>query len=450
MVGSLLDPPRMRGGDGAAAGTPQDVSRHGGASGLEGSVLLPDTEPSHFPVFWTGRRAAAATVPPMSPLHRVLRAGARGMARPAAQKAAPGRAGPVSVVFAGIWLFFLVPPFVAALPDAGEPRVAVGAVGLVLFAGVYLAAFETARRRQESLLAGLPPRQGLTFVLALTALSLVLWWALGDGGTGSSVYVAVTAAMLLPSSAALLLVLVLAVALLVATYAAESIGPDPVTPLVVLAAGFVMWGVKQVILRNLELVASRETQERLAVEEERSRFARDLHDLLGHSLTVVTVKAELAARLLDADPERARREVLDIERLAREALADVRRAVQGYRELTLPGEVARARAALGAAGIRADLPTSVEHVSGPLRELFAWAIREGVTNVVRHSGARRCTVELAADQVVVADDGHGPLSPLRPGNGLAGLQERARSVGAQVLAAPGPEGGFRLEVSGTP
>ena len=100
----------------------------------------------------------------------------------------------------------------------------------------------------------------------------------------------------------------------------------------------------------------------LAVENERTRFARDLHDILGHSLTVITVKAELANRLLDVDPERARAELADLERLSRDALADVRRAVEGYRELTLPGELARARTALAAAEIEAELPNSTDEV----------------------------------------------------------------------------------------
>ena len=125
----------------------------------------------------------------------------------------------------------------------------------------------------------------------------------------------------------------------------------------------------------------------LAVENERTRFARDLHDILGHSLTVITVKAELANRLLDVDTERARAELTDLERLSRDALADVRRAVEGYRELTLPGELARARTALAAAEIEAELPNSTDEVPSHLRELFAWTVREGVTNVIRHSGA---------------------------------------------------------------
>ena len=109
--------------------------------------------------------------------------------------------------------------------------------------------------------------------------------------------------------------------------------------------------------RQRALAEAREENARLAVQDERNRMARDVHDILGHSLTVITVKAELAARLMDVSPERAKAEVADLERLARDALADVRQAVAGFREMSLPAELARARSSLAAAGIEADLPT---------------------------------------------------------------------------------------------
>ncbi|MEZ5097506.1 MAG: histidine kinase [Nocardioides sp.] len=138
-----------------------------------------------------------------------------------------------------------------------------------------------------------------------------------------------------------------------------------------------MFGVRALMDRNQQLVYARQELAQRAVTEERSRFSRDLHDILGHTLTVVTVKAELAGRLLELDPERARAELADVERLSRDALADVRRAVGGYREPSLAAELVRAREALGSAGIADDLPTSVDDVPAELRELFAWTIREG-------------------------------------------------------------------------
>jgi two-component system sensor histidine kinase DesK len=192
---------------------------------------------------------------------------------------------------------------------------------------------------------------------------------------------------------------------------------------------------------------------RLAVAEERLRFSRDLHDILGHSLTVITVKAELAGRLLDVDPVRAATEVADVEWLSRDALAQVRGAVSGYRDVTLPAEIASARSALEAAGIEPVLPAAVDDVPAERRELFGWAVREGVTNVVRHSGARRCRVSLTAGAVEVADDGGGQAAGSGGAGAAAGLSEGAPAAGSSSGAraagssegapAAGPSSGAR-------
>src|SRR6185437_13830912 len=151
------------------------------------------------------------------------------------------------------------------------------------------------------------------------------------------------------------------------------------------------------------------------------RFARDLHDLLGHSLNVVSVKAELAGRLVTIAPERAQAELADIQRLTREALADVRSAVGGYSEVSLGAELARARSALEAAEIEPELPAGVDDIPEERHELFGWAVREGVTNVVRHSGAKRCWIALTPTSVAIEDDGSGPGTSVAEGaeHGLA-------------------------------
>ena len=190
-----------------------------------------------------------------------------------------------------------------------------------------------------------------------------------------------------------------------------------------MAASVAVFGLRAVMSRSVGLVVAHEENARLAVDDERTRFARDLHDILGHSLTVITVKAELAQKLLDVDVERARDEIAELERLSRDALTDVRRAVEGYRDITLPGELVRARAALTAAEIVADLPHSADDVPSDLRELFAWTIREGVTNVIRHSGATHCEVRLTPTRAEVLDDGLARSSPDGHGSGLAGLRE---------------------------
>jgi two-component system sensor histidine kinase DesK len=224
----------------------------------------------------------------------------------------------------------------------------------------------------------------------------------------------------------------------------------------IVVSAFAVGGIVRVFQSNAELRRMNAEVARLAVAEERLRFSRDLHDILGHSLTVITVKAELAGRLLDVDPARAAAEVADVERLSRSALADVRGAVAGYRDVTLPAEIASARTALEAAGIDAVLPSAVDDVPSERRELFSWAIREGVTNVVRHSGARCCRVSLAPGVVEVADDGGGAGTQLTDrvgvggaaegGHGLAGLAERAASAGGRLVVGRAPEGGFLLRV----
>jgi two-component system sensor histidine kinase DesK len=187
---------------------------------------------------------------------------------------------------------------------------------------------------------------------------------------------------------------------------------------------------------------------RLAVVEERARFSRDLHDVLGHSLTVVTMKSELAARLVDIDPERAKAEIADIERLSREALQSLRHAVSGYREADLDAELVAARAALTAAEVSFELPDDGSAAARDVRSLFAWVLREGVTNVIRHAGASNVRITLTRTSLTVADDGTGVRSSgeLGDGNGLRGLCERADAVGATVTTGTSELGGFELRV----
>lgn len=188
---------------------------------------------------------------------------------------------------------------------------------------------------------------------------------------------------------------------------------------------------------------------RLAVVEERARFSRDLHDVLGHSLTVVAMKSELAARLVDVDPIRARTEMQDVERLSREALQGLRRAVSGYREADLDAELVSARAALAAAGTDASLPHDGDAAADDVRSLFAWVLREGVTNVLRHAAASRVRVTLTRTALTIEDDGTGVLeasAAVTPGNGLRGLRERADAVGATLTTGTSDLGGFRLRV----
>jgi two-component system sensor histidine kinase DesK len=202
-----------------------------------------------------------------------------------------------------------------------------------------------------------------------------------------------------------------------------------------------MFSFMRLIKANHALRAARQEIARLAVGEERLRFARDLHDLLGHSLSLITLKSELAHRLLPDSPERAAAEVADVERVARQALAEVREAVGGYRRTNLETELAGARVALEAAGIRWSAAIEAGPLPQEVEDALGWTVREGTTNVLRHSQARRCEVrverEAATVTVKVVDDGRGAGTGERAG-APAAVGSRAWRSGSPPGAAASP------------
>jgi two-component system sensor histidine kinase DesK len=201
-----------------------------------------------------------------------------------------------------------------------------------------------------------------------------------------------------------------------------------------------------------QLLRKQEEVEHIARIAERERISRDLHDLLGHSLSLIALKAELAGKLAGRDLDACKREIADVEATARRALAEVRTAVTGYRDSGLSGALASARASLAAAGIelREDVQAQFHQgaLAPALEHVLALALREAVTNVVRHAGASRCTVRLALEQgsaVLRVEDDGGRLragDEVRAGNGLSGMRERAASAGGELLL--GVENGLRL------
>jgi two-component system, NarL family, sensor histidine kinase DesK len=214
-------------------------------------------------------------------------------------------------------------------------------------------------------------------------------------------------------------------------------------PFITVSVAVSLFAITRQIVANRELSAAHATIASLAAAEERARLARDLHDVLGHSLTVVAVKSELAGRLVERDPKRAIAEIADIEGLARTALTDLRAAVTSYREMNLDAELTAARTALDAAGIRSHLPLDAAVVDEDLSSLFGWVLREGITNVIRHSRATECWVDLTPSSLSVRDDGVGVPGDGN-GNGLRGLTERALETGAILTTTNGKSGGFVL------
>lgn len=190
---------------------------------------------------------------------------------------------------------------------------------------------------------------------------------------------------------------------------------------------------------NAKLRLAQEEVEHIAKVAERERIARDLHDVLGHTLSVIVLKSELASRLFDRDHDRARAEIAEVEQIAREALAEVRQAVRGYRTGSLAEEFARARHTLETAGIRAEceMPQQVSALRelSPAQEtVLALVTREAVTNVVRHSGAGLCQLCLQRNKdhyrLEIADNGRGGSQV--EGNGLRGMRERLEALGGTM------------------
>jgi two-component system sensor histidine kinase DesK len=353
----------------------------------------------------------------------------------------------VKLLWIGIWLLYLSAP-VGDLTGGGHSVLVtvLAALGLAVFVTVYLALIFVRTNYPEE-----PERWVHVVLVGLTALSLLLSVTLGQDWLVLFVYVAVACGASLPSSQspwAIPGVTVLLAAVGVWVDSSGDLYPALIIP--ALLGGFAMVGIKQLVRTMRELREARQTVAHLAATEERLRLARDLHDLLGHSLSLITLKSELAGRMLPAHPEDAATQVGDIERVSRQALVDVREAVSGYRRPTLAGELASARSVLASAGIAARVHAG-ERVAGltPAGEgALAWALREAVTNVVRHSGAGMCVVALdtVADsaRLTVSDDGRGPSPHDRPGNGLTGLTERLILAGGTVRTEQAGDGGFRL------
>ncbi|GAA4628354.1 sensor histidine kinase [Actinoallomurus vinaceus] len=220
-----------------------------------------------------------------------------------------------------------------------------------------------------------------------------------------------------------------------------------------LISGFVIAMFLRLFGAIRELREAREELARTAVSEERLRFARDLHDLLGHTLSVMVVKAQAARKLAARDAELTARQAADIEEIGRDALRQVRLAVSGYRGRGLAAEIDGARTALRDAGITA----TVRQEGTPLPEeadaLLGWAVREGVTNVIRHSGAETCEIAVVrqdgAAVLSVRDDGRGAPAPsgTSQGNGLRGLVERISGSEGRLEAGPADGGGYRLTIT---
>ncbi|GAA1722644.1 sensor histidine kinase [Fodinicola feengrottensis] len=350
-------------------------------------------------------------------------------------------------VYGAIWQAYLAIPMFFLWFRPNGPWKWIGIVALTLFAVVYTATFALNRRwrNRKPFIKG----ERWLSLLVLAGLAALVVPGGEVAGLYTYLYVAVAGVAMLSTIEAVIVAVICIGSASLVGYLNHWDGWEFLA-LTSLSATFGMWGVGKIIQQSIALRQANEQIRDLAIADERARVARDLHDVLGHSLTVISVKAELASRLAEIDPRRAGAEIADVHQLARDALAEVRTTVAGFREGSLAGELAGARAALTAAGIEPDLPSSADQVTGARRQLFGWALREGVTNVVRHSGARLCRVTLTSKSIEIADDGAGPVTTdgsLAGGHGLVGLGERVAAADAELTIGRSPEGGFLLRVT---
>jgi two-component system, NarL family, sensor histidine kinase DesK len=365
------------------------------------------------------------------------------MAREGFPAFGPERRGARRYIGAAVGMLWLLIPIVDLFqshPPAAH--VVLGVAGFVAFIWLYLA---RAMRWPST------DREAIVTVVAMATVATVLTLAERSTWGLLFVYTAAAAGLRLPHRLDAGAVAGCTV-LCAATLAIAGADDGTIISIAATTAGIgaLFLALGGVIRANIELRKARAELAELAVAEERLRFARDLHDLLGQSLSLIALKAQLAGRLLPDRPEEAARHIADLQTVSRDALAEVREAVSGYRSPTLSGELAGARMALEAAGIEARMVSPEVALPPEVEAVLAWTVREGATNVIRHSGARHATIRiepgLLAANAEITDDGAGG-DGAGSGHGLVGLRERVQGIGGELDAGPRPEGGFRLSVS---
>jgi two-component system sensor histidine kinase DesK len=383
----------------------------------------------------------------------------------------PGTGSPMRWFFSGIWLVYLISPVSALFGHHhGMAWIAGGLAITIAFCVIYMLVLM--RSDTQPRLA----RAGLAAIALLAALACAVY---GKDWVPLWIYVSAATGMVLAAEPDGRRVATLGVGAVGACYlffcwvSHLDLTNTLVVLLPVLLIGLAMMGFRMQMTLMRELAQARETVAKLAANEERLRLARDMHDLTGQSLSMITLKSELAAKRLAKLPSSAERdaaltELGDIGRVSRQTLHDIREAVSGYRRPTLAIEVITARNALEAAGIALDDDAGLTLRSGTFdpeaEAVLAWCLREAVTNVIRHSGARQCRIRLSERMgelsLEVTDDGRGfagqahddpatsDVPDSRHGSGLHGVSERLSAIGGRLslepAGGPGPGHGFRL------
>jgi two-component system sensor histidine kinase DesK len=382
-----------------------------------------------------------------------------GDAAVASAGAAPERRRRVKLVaWSSVWLLVLGAPASEIWGGSDQPQLVAGGL-LAAFVGLYLTLLwlQSDPSRSSAVKVAL--------VAPLAAISLAGSLTFHQSWPFLFFFLSVAVACALPANRAVFGIGAVTV-LDAIVVTRPSLDQTKVGPQIfgVFMAGIVVMFITRLLRLIADLNTAREELARLAVADERLRFARDLHDLLGHTLSLIVVKSEAVRRLVHQDADAAARESGDIELVSRQALAEVREAVTNYRERSLEAELEGARVALSAAGIEATIYQPGARLPDTVESVLGWTVREGVTNVVRHSNGRHCAIDLrqtdGAAVLEICDDGYPVTSPAvteeadasgpdrrRVGTGLRGLAERLAAAHGRLEAGRRPDGGFRLAVT---
>jgi two-component system, NarL family, sensor histidine kinase DesK len=358
------------------------------------------------------------------------------------------------VCLTAVWLVYLVAPVSGLFGHHHDELYIAGGIAIIAaFCVVFIIVIADANRSTRRSLLGL----AALFALALAACVMY-------GGTGATslwIYVAAITGLVIPAQrTAVWLVAAVTAAYVITSLTSHGDLADFLINLVpTVLLGLAMIGLRNHFELTRELSAARDTVARMAASEERLRLGRDMHDLTGQSLSMITLKSELALRLLGRlpagpDRDRVRDEIEQVGAVSRQTLHDIREAISGYRRPTLAVEIITARAALESAGITSHDDADLTLLSGTFdpdsEAALAWCLREAVTNVVRHSGARTCHIGLARQggtlTLEVRDDGRGHVGAESAGGGtgLRGMSERLCAVGGALELRPAETPGFRL------
>lgn len=324
-----------------------------------------------------------------------------------------------------VWLVYIIPFALTPFVDARQSHpasYAMYAFALVAFFVLYFRSYWVRGRE-------------LVLVAAATLALGIAFWPISFGAGALFIYAAGMIGLLDSTPAATRGVIAIALITIAEALLLRREWWNAMWPVVfVLIIGGINIHFSQVARANARLRLAQDEIEHMAKLAERERIARDLHDLLGHTLSLVILKSELASKLAERDPERSREEIRDVERIAREALAEVRAAVSGYRTSGLVAEVQHARETLSTAGVRLDSVITPHKLPPTYEAVIALAVREAVTNIVRHAGARNVKLRVDCTDVVctltISDDGRGGNAPF--GSGLTGMRERMSILGGTL------------------